>query len=134
MDYERHLFSAYDLYDEGKYGAAIYDALYVYELYSADQELIDMGQDELNGVLFSLSNQTRFSLWGKIYQTQGQYLAQGDLASKMSGFRILKYSKALDEVNVQMKVSSIGIDLESIFCLPELFFFLLFSYLVIHKH
>lgn len=84
-------------YGKGRYGAAIYDAVYVAEMDRAAQE---GGEDAAAGAA-ELLNETRTSLWGRIYQSQGAFLQQqGDARG---AWRILRFAKALDAATEEMR-------------------------------
>ncbi len=91
---------AQDSYSQGDYGAAIYDAVYVREMETADKESAQSGFNASSRIDILLS-QKRTSLWGRIYQTQGSYLAFGNQTA--SAYRILRFASALDAENIEMK-------------------------------
>jgi len=94
-----HLQNGVDAYDQGAYGAAIYEATYA--------EAMQGAADLAGSINFSeeadfLSNSTRDSLWGKVYFGQGIYLnyaSKEKLASPSDAYRILYYSEALDDAS-----------------------------------
>lgn len=84
-------------YERGRYGAAIYDALYVMEMDRAAQEGGENAAEEAAQLL----NGTRTSLWGRIYQSQGAFLQQqGDVKG---AWRILRFAKSLDAATAEMR-------------------------------
>ncbi len=98
-DTQFKLDSATDSYDKGRYGAAIYDAVYVIVMDGAAQQPAVDAKAEAAKLL----NESRTSLWGRIYQSQGAFLqSQGDYGS---AYRILSYAKALDESTDAMEAA-----------------------------
>lgn len=82
-------------YDEGKYGAAIFDAVFVFEMDSADLETEVLTEEELANKVDELSNEKPNSLWGKVYHTQGVFIVSSG-GSNASAYRILRLAKGLD--------------------------------------
>ncbi len=101
-EYSDHLDSSSMLYADGKYGAAIYDLLFAVEMSNAADEADEMAEEVLLANIQKFSNSPATSLWGKIYHTQGAYLAQGDIPSAYTSYNIFKYSQALDSVTQEM--------------------------------
>lgn len=93
---------AKESYERRRFGAAIYDAVYVREMESADKE-IRLGDFNASERVDILLSQKRTSLWGRIYQSQGAYLASQD--SMTSAYRILRFAKALDDETARMRQS-----------------------------
>jgi len=91
---------AQDSFSNGDYGAAIYDAVYVREMETADKESAQSGFNSTERIVIMLS-QKRTSVWGKIYQTQGSYLAF--MNQTTSAYRILRFASALDAENTEMR-------------------------------
>jgi len=94
------LIIAEDSYARKRFGAAIYDAVYVREMETADKE-IQQGNFNASERVDILLSQKRTSLWGRIYQSQGAYLASQD--SMTSAYRILRFAKALDDETALMR-------------------------------
>jgi len=91
-----HLQNGLDAYDQGAYGAAIYEAAYAKTMQAAAD---GAGSLNFSSAADALANGTRDSLWGKIYQGQGQYLyyaSKEKLATTADAYRLLAYSSALD--------------------------------------
>ncbi len=101
-EYIDHIESASLLYSDGKYGAAIYDILFAIEVSNAIGETQGMSEEVLLSNVQKFYNESATSLWGKIYHTQGSYLAQGDLPSAYSSYNIFKYSQSLDLITQDM--------------------------------
>jgi predicted S18 family serine protease len=95
--------NAISSYTQGRYGAALFDAVFVVEMENADKELVGMNSSELNDQVDELLAQKHTSLWGNVYQSQGAYLA--NTSASGSAYRILRYAEALDNATEQMKVS-----------------------------
>lgn len=97
---EEHIYSAEISYNQGKYGAAIYDSVYVISMERADLEMLNMTMDELKNQTDVLLKENRTSLWGVVYQGHGAYLAQ--VNSTGSAYAIITYARALDAVTQEM--------------------------------
>lgn len=102
-------------YAKGRYGAAIYDALYVIAIDGAAQggseggaggggsENRSTGKAAAGDTAAKLLSENRTSLWGRIYQSQGAYLyAQNDSEGALT---ILGFAKALDGATNEMRVA-----------------------------
>ncbi len=96
-------------YAKGRYGAAIYDALYVIAIDGAAHAGGEAGENRSTGkaaakdAAAKLLNESRTSLWGRIYRSQGAYLyAQNDSAGALT---ILGFAKALDGATNEMRVA-----------------------------
>jgi uncharacterized protein len=97
-----HLDSGYDAYDQGLYGAAIYEAAYAKAMQQAADEA---GSKNFSSAADALANGTRESLWGKIYFGQGLYLnhaSKEKLASSADAYRVLSYSSELDSASSEI--------------------------------
>ncbi|MCX6770504.1 MAG: hypothetical protein NTX79_00450 [Candidatus Micrarchaeota archaeon] len=91
-----HLQKGHGAFDQGAYGAAIYEATYARSMQAAADE---EGGKNFTSANIALANGTRTSLWGRIYFGQGVYLdaaSKEKLASASDAYRILSYSSALD--------------------------------------
>jgi predicted S18 family serine protease len=97
-DNAEKLDSAKALYDNGKYGASIFDSVYVLAMHDADA-LSDVAAQKTK--IAELSNQTRSSLWGQIYQSQAQFMIQTDNDPR-STLRILYFAYYLDDATNDM--------------------------------
>jgi predicted S18 family serine protease len=99
-DTQTKMDAAVDSYGKGRYGAAIYDAVYAITMDGAAQKPAGAGAQ--NGTA-ELLNESRTSLWGRVYQSQGALLQQeGDYAD---AHNILSYAKALDNATDEMKAA-----------------------------
>ena len=97
-----HLQNGFDAFDQGAYGAAIYEATYAETMQAAADEA---GSRNFTSAADSLANGTRESIWGKIYFGQGLYLnaaSKEKLASSSDAYRILSYSEALDASSLEI--------------------------------
>ncbi|MDD5171775.1 MAG: hypothetical protein PHF60_01945 [Candidatus ainarchaeum sp.] len=89
---------AQDSYGKGRYGAAIYDAVYVIENQASDEAENDGGAIEENASVLVMEN--RSSLWGRIYQSHAAYLyAENETAG---AYRAARFAKGLDEAAAEM--------------------------------
>lgn len=98
---EDHLFSAEISYSKGKYGAALYDAVFAIEMEKANGEMLNMSTNQLDIEVKNMLAENRTSMWGSVYQSQGAYLA--NVSARGSAFSILRYAKGLDNVTAQMR-------------------------------
>lgn len=97
-----HLEAAGRAFNEGKYGACIYDATYAVAMGKASIDTVTKGRDEITVEAENLSKRRLDSLWANVYQGQGRFLYySGD--SLEGGYRILRFANALDEVTNEMK-------------------------------
>ena len=102
-DWAEHVDNSKALYERGKYGAAIYDAVFAMEMNLADMDIANK-EDTLIPLAEQMNLENRTSIWGKIYHTQGAFLMQeGGEGGKRSAYRIFKYAKALDSATEEMK-------------------------------
>jgi len=116
-DLKARIGDAESSFARGKYGAAIYDAVYVIEMENADMEIAGEagdGQRNMTGeeggrpvgyadALTTLLQEKRTSLWGRIYQSQGAFLQEQNQSA--SAYSIARYAKALDDVTLKMKAA-----------------------------
>jgi len=103
QDYDAlwHLQNAEDANASGEYGAAIYESAYARIMQDAASESVE----NVTSASESLMNETRSSLWGKIYAGQGAYLFYDDKSSGFSpddAYTILKYAQELDRVSAEI--------------------------------
>lgn len=89
-------------YARGDYGAAIFDAIFVMEMDTADADMELMTEEELTDGVDALRGAQRTSLWGMVYQAQGDYLAQQGATA--TAYRILKLAEGLDTATAMMMV------------------------------
>jgi predicted S18 family serine protease len=89
-----------DLYEQGKYGASIYESTYALSMHKSELSIKDLYkmQEEMK----SLSGQNRTSFWGKVYQGHGVFLSQGSMEDQKSAYKILNYALALDKATSEM--------------------------------
>jgi predicted S18 family serine protease len=99
-DIQFKLDSAENLYRNGRYGASIYDAVYVIAMDNTTGQPAGLN---ITGGVAQLLGESRTSLWGRIYQSQGAFLhAEGD---DQDAYAILSYAKALDQSNDEMEAA-----------------------------
>ncbi|HSB47201.1 MAG TPA: S16 family serine protease [Candidatus Bilamarchaeum sp.] len=89
-DSASRLSSAQNSYSHGRYGAAIFDAVYVIE-----------SQDTANAT--GILNESRDSLWGRIYQSHALFLAQQNQTS--AAIRTARLAKGLDGAVKDMRAA-----------------------------
>jgi hypothetical protein len=89
-------------YARGLYGAAIYDAMYVIKTEEARSELSEgvLSEEEVPRML----NETRSSLWGRIYHSHAAFLHQ--MNESDTAYRILRLAEGLDEATDDMVAES----------------------------
>ncbi len=99
-DVRTRLGIARDSYVNKRYGAAIFDSVYVTTMNDVSQT--GMGStDALKGNVSILVSVNRTSLWGNVYQSQGAFLyAQNDYGS---AYRVLKLAESLDAASNEMR-------------------------------
>jgi predicted S18 family serine protease len=103
QDITERINSAGDSYSKGNYGASIFDSVYALEMDDAIRSMGNMSTEQLNNEITSMLEENRTSLWGKIYQGHGAYLAAPNVSATGPAYKILRYSKALDEAVLQMQ-------------------------------
>ncbi len=91
-------------YDNGYYGAAIYDAVYVISMDEVDLDLLLTTSDELEETTKQLSEEERTSVWGRIYHSQGFFFMNENSPSISTAYRLFIYSKNLDDATDEMKM------------------------------
>jgi predicted S18 family serine protease len=91
-------------YRDGMYGAAIYDAVYVAVM---DNTTAEAGMNVTSAVE-GLLGESRTSLWGRIYQSQGAFLHAG--GDDQDAYSILEYAEALDASTDGMEAALAGTD------------------------
>lgn len=96
-DTSEKLDSAISSYDSGRYGAAIFDAVYVIE----NEEAYAGEPPEENISL--LVKENRSSLWGRIYQSHAAFLMEQNMTS--AAYRTALYAKGLDEAVSGMRAA-----------------------------
>jgi len=104
-DVDWHYGVANEAYDSGKYGAAVFDAVYAYTMTKADEEFQNLNSTDINETLNELSEKKMGTLWGKIYQGQGRFLytsAGYDPKGSATAYRILRFSDALENATDEM--------------------------------
>ncbi|MFA6327938.1 MAG: S16 family serine protease [Candidatus Micrarchaeia archaeon] len=100
-----HLQTGLEAYDEGDYGAAIYEATYAKSTQAVADEA---GGKNFSAAADALANGTATSLWGKIYFGQGAYIyyaSKEKLASATDAYRLFSYSSALDASSREIDAS-----------------------------
>lgn len=97
-----HLNSTKKLLDEKKYGAAIYDAVYVYSSHKASKELEGLEPQQISAAVDEMAATNHTSLWGRIYAGHAAFMAQVN-DDKSSAYKLFKYATALDNVTDEMK-------------------------------
>ncbi len=89
-----------DSYSAKKYGAAIYDAVYVISSEAAASNLKNLSSDNASELVKSALSETRSSLWGKIYQSHAAFLfVQNQTAA---AYRTELFAMGLDSVAAKM--------------------------------
>lgn len=102
-DLEFHLKNANALFNEGKYGATIYEAVFVIKTAKAMKELKEMDPKELNAKLNKLQKEHREYFWGKIYHSQGVFVMQGKDSNNATAYRVFKLAEGLDDATKEME-------------------------------
>lgn len=100
-DYLERLQIAQSNYDSGRYGAAIFDAVYVIENTEAAQNEADAEG------LAALIGEERERLWGRIYQSHAAFLlAQNETAA---AYRTARFAKGLDKATLEMEEAAVPV-------------------------
>jgi predicted S18 family serine protease len=102
-DLNFHLSATKLLFENGKYGGAIYDSVFIIKTAEATNDLAVFSQQDLDSAIEKLRNANRSSLWAKLYQAHGEFLLQEDNSNKALAYKVLKFAEGLDEVTKEMK-------------------------------
>ena len=100
-----HLEAAKQSFGQGRYVAAIFDAVYVKQFSLASSNW-DNDSHAAGANAAKLNNENFASSWAKIYQTQGSYLynsAQGSQRQMLAAYKILLFAKGIDTAYAQEK-------------------------------
>lgn len=97
-DTQRRFDIAQSLFEEGKYGAAIFDSVYVASMDLSELELSEMEDDDdvetaVNEMLLVETS----SLWSNIYKSQAVYLIEKEQPEYGTAYSLLLFSIYLDE-------------------------------------
>jgi len=95
---EERLGIAEKSYEEGKYGAAIYDTVYVIQMEIATREL--SAEIDLETEVPLMLEQERTSLWGNVYQSHAGFLYS--LNQSEVAYRTIRFAQGLDDATAQM--------------------------------
>jgi hypothetical protein len=93
-------------FGNGKYGAAIFDAVYVLAMDQADIEMANMTEDELINRTGSLLANGYSSAWANIYASQAAYLANKDIPDCKSAYPLLRFASSLDDAISEMNAAN----------------------------
>ncbi len=85
---------AQDAFENGRYGQAIFDSVYVIETTRADNERPDLGN------ISALVGERRSSLWGRVYQSHAAFLLAQNQSS--GAYRTARMARGLDEATDDM--------------------------------
>ncbi|MFH1785705.1 MAG: S16 family serine protease [Candidatus Micrarchaeota archaeon] len=118
---EDRLEIAEEAFQDGEYGAAIYDAVFV----------IVQSEDVLDNVSLSIVNETRNSLWGNVYQSHAAYFYTQNQTSL--AYRTARLAKELDLITTEMegKMKIIEIEEEISQCYAPIVVGMAFLFIVI---
>jgi uncharacterized protein len=106
-DLTQHLDTAKLSFDEGRYGAALFDTTYVIETSQADSDMAGMDSADMESEVQAMLAEKRTSLWGEVYQSHAAWLAaQNDTSLEPEAFSTLRYAQGLDAVFAQMGSSA----------------------------
>ena len=94
-DTSEKLGSAESSFGEGRYGASIFDSVYVIENEGAAAE----SPDESN--VSALVNESRSSLWGRVYQSHAAFLMTQNGTG--TAYRTARFARGLDEAVAEMR-------------------------------
>ncbi len=106
-DLQEHLDSARLSFDEGRYGAALFDCTYAIETSKADADMAATGPGVIQSEVQGMLAENRTSLWGSVYRSHAAWLAaQNDTSLVPSAFSALRYARGLDAVVAQMAAAA----------------------------
>jgi len=94
---QRRFNIALSLYEEGKYSASIFDAVYVASMDLGELELSDMEEEEIEDAVHEMLLMEPESLWANIYRSQAVYLIEKDTPEYETAYSLLLFSAYLDE-------------------------------------
>lgn len=94
---EKRFAIASSLYEEGKYGAAIFDSIYVASMDLADMDLADMDEEDVGVAVDEMRLYKPKFLWANIYRSQAVYLIEQDSPEYETAYSLLLFSAFLDE-------------------------------------
>lgn len=126
-------------YAEGRYGAAILDATYVISMDVVDLEMLEMDDDNLSRLVDEYSEEKRYSMWGKIYNSQALFLKRQNVPDYATAYRLFVYAEELDYSVSQMEMAmeyedesknGTNVNNEVVF-LVSILIFLLFSFVLL---
>jgi len=101
-DTKRRFEIAKKLYDEGKYGAAIFDFAYVVSMDESTAELASMSDDEIKQRLQEMEQTSLGFMWPNIYKSQAVFLANGENPNYGAAFSLFVFSEELDKALKEM--------------------------------
>ncbi|MFH1393433.1 MAG: S16 family serine protease [Candidatus Micrarchaeota archaeon] len=104
VDTSERLEIARKSYERGKYGAAVFDAVFVIRMDQSSAEADMLTPEELTASLETMANAEMGSLWGKVYQAQGYYLMQQ--RANTTAYRIFSLAQGLDTASALMKLET----------------------------
>jgi uncharacterized protein len=102
-DLKERLISAKTSYENGKYGASIFDSTYVIEMVNASRDMVAMSPEEMDGRVQLMLKEKRSSLWGKVYQAQGAFLSSENVSQTGSAYRIIRFAAEIDRTTDIMR-------------------------------
>lgn len=103
-DLAQHLDSARLSFDQGRYGAALFDCTYVIETSQADSDMVGMGSADMKSQVQAMLAEKRISLWGAVYQSHAAWLAaQNNTSLEPEAFTTLRYAEGLDALFARME-------------------------------
>lgn len=103
-----HAATARLLLEEGHYAASLFDSTYALSGEKARKEAADLSPEDLDSRLQRLLAENRTSLWGRIYQSQGAFLAgsgPGQPGQKLTAYQVLSYARALDALSGRILIA-----------------------------
>ncbi|MBU0532499.1 hypothetical protein KKB44_03325 [Candidatus Micrarchaeota archaeon] len=97
LDTQNRLAIAEKSYEQGNYGAAIFDAVYVIAMEEADAEILSGEMDDIEPLL----EEEYDSLWGEIYHSHAVFLYE--MNEYDAAYRTIKFAKGLEQATEEMK-------------------------------
>jgi predicted S18 family serine protease len=87
-------------FEDGDYGSAIFDSVFVIAMDQSTSDLENMDPEQLPSIVNELSAANRTSLWAQVYQSQGVFLME--VGSNATAYKIFRLAEGLDSASALM--------------------------------
>ncbi len=101
-DLKFHLQAAKNLFDKELYAGAVYDSVFIITSVHAIDYIKTHSSNQINDEIEEMKGKNRSSLWGKLYQGHGVFLAQ-QKGTENVAYKIFKFAEGLDEATEEIK-------------------------------